>query len=187
MSWKLEVIEGDIASQDTDAIVLDLPGPSLTDFCAESLPGRVHAAAGAKLLGECMLLKPLDVGRCRMTGGYDLSAAYVLHTLSPKAGGKESEFSLRSCYFTAMTFAFLQGFETVSFPCLGRSDKKGWKPAAAAKIALFSIDWFLTNHDTDIKSLKCVCYKEEDYLAYLQAFSEMRSTVLSEHLNVEFK
>lgn len=186
MSWTLVVAEGDIVAQDADAIVLDLPGPKLTDFCDESLPGRVHAAAGNKLVGECMSLKNLDVGRSRMTAGYDLPARYVIHTLSP-GPGDNNEFALRSCYFTAMTFAFLQGFESIAFPCLGRGKAKGWKPADAARIALFSINWFLTNHDTDIKTIRCVCYEEGDYLAYLQAFKEMRTTVLSDRLKVEFE
>ena len=43
----------------------------------------VHTAAGRGLDEECARLAPLGVGQARLTGGYNLQAKYIIHTVSP--------------------------------------------------------------------------------------------------------
>ena len=170
----IELIDGDIILQEVDAIVNPLTSPDLSDVGENTLSSLIHKHSGDKLLKECKLLNNCPIGQSRMTCSYGLKSKYIIHTLDPewKGGRYGEELNLRSCYFSCLTFAFLQGFNSIAFPCL--SVEKKYKNKDAACISLFAIDWFLSNHETDLKKVSIVCPDNNNYLSYVQAAKNLK-------------
>ena len=93
MQATLEVIEADITTLATDAIV---NAANETLLGGGGVDGAIHRAAGPRLLAACRALPEVRPGvRCptgeaRITPGFDLAARHVIHTVGPVWQGGES-------------------------------------------------------------------------------------------------
>jgi Ca-activated chloride channel family protein len=81
---------GEISQQDTEAIV-NSTNSELSSYGAVS--GSIHRAAGSELLVAYRLLNGVAVGEAKITPGFNLPAAWVIHTVCPtwtdgQAGGR---------------------------------------------------------------------------------------------------
>ncbi len=66
------------------------------------IDGAIHSAAGRGLYEECQKLNGCDTGQTKLTGGHNLPAAHILHTVGPVYGyggdQSHSRTMLESCY-----------------------------------------------------------------------------------------
>ncbi len=75
---RLELVEGDITHQDTEAIV-NAANTSLMG--GGGVDGAIHRAGGPQILEECKKIGGCPTGEARITTGGCLKAKWVIHTV----------------------------------------------------------------------------------------------------------
>src|SRR4030066_2528840 len=88
----LELVEGDITKEETEAIV-NAANSGLRG--GGGVDGAIHRAGGPKIMEECRKMGGCPTGEARITTGGNLTAKYVIHTVGPVySGGKQREAEL---------------------------------------------------------------------------------------------
>lgn len=138
---KISIFTGDITTLEIDAIV-NAANNRLAG--GGGVDGAIHAAAGRDLLqAECQSLNGCETGDAKLTGGYNLPAKYVIHTVGPVG---EKAAGLRSCYTRCLEVAADNGLTSIAFPCIS-TGVYGYPNDKAAHVALSTVRSFLTRED----------------------------------------
>ncbi len=117
---RLGVVQGDITRVEADAIVNAANSRLLG---GGGVDGAIHRAAGPQLLAECRTLGGCPTGEARITGGYNLPAAHVIHTVGPVYRGRpEDPRLLAACYRNSLTLARDKKLRRVAFPAISCGD-----------------------------------------------------------------
>ena len=166
----LELLEGDITRQDTEAIV-NAANNSLLG--GGGVDGAFHRAGGAKILEECRRLGGCPPGEARITSGGDLPARYVIHTVGPvyRDGVHREPELLAACYRESLKLASAKGIKTVAFPSIS-TGAYGYPLADAARVALKTVKAYLADHP-EIERVRFVLFGRPAYEAYEQALKKL--------------
>ncbi len=95
-------------------------------------------------------------GRAKLTGGYNLPAKYVLHTVGPVIQGAVTEKDRRElafCYRSCLELAEEHGLESIAFCCISTGEFR-FPNREAAQIAVDTV----TEALQDMKSVKRVIF-----------------------------
>ncbi len=172
----LELVQGDITLETTDAIV-NAANTSLLG--GGGVDGAIHRAAGPRLLAECRKIRSqrgsLMPGQAVVTSAANLKAEYVIHTVGPvwNGGWYNEPQILESCYSNAMDEANRKGCTSVSFPSISTGAYR-YPVKAAARVALRAVAAILHQPGT-VTLVRFVLFDSETHAAYAEAAEELAS------------
>lgn len=154
---------GDITKLDCDCIVNAAKNSLLG---GGGVDGAIHRAAGKKLLEECRTLGGCPTGEAKITGGYNLKAKYVIHTVGPVYSGADFDAQmLANCYWNSLELAKQYDIHSIAFPAIS-TGVYGYPIGAASVIAVDTIRrWFDTNVDYGMLVILS-CFNDAVYREY---------------------
>lgn len=171
---QIAVWQGDITRLRADAIVNAGNSALLGCFCPchGCIDNAIHSAAGLQLRDECNQIMqaqghPEPAGRAKMTGGYNLPARYILHTVGSIVRGsvsREDREELASCYRSCLELAAEHRLESVAFCCISTGEFH-FPNREAAAIAVKSAMEFL-RRDTSVRKVIFNVFKDVDAEIY---------------------
>jgi len=170
----IHVKQGDITKEKTDAIV-NAANPSLLG--GGGVDGAIHRAAGPKLLEECRGLGGCNHGEARITKGYDLPAAYVIHTPGPVYRGRGTEAKvLEDSYRNSLELVREKGLKSVSFPAIS-TGVYGFPKDEACRIAVDTSVEFMKKNDYAV-DIHFVLFDMESYELYMKYIKTVSDQVI---------
>ncbi len=173
MKATLNLIQGDITKQKTDAIV---NAANSTLMGGGGVDGAIHYAGGPVILEECKEIRKkqgmLPTGEAVITSGGNLPARYIIHTVGPvwKGGGHNEPVLLANCYRNSLNFAKEKGLKSISFPSIS-TGVYSYPVDMAAEIAVKTVIDFLKDNDI-IEELYFVLYDPFTYKSYSNALQK---------------
>jgi O-acetyl-ADP-ribose deacetylase len=166
----IELLQGDITRQDTDAIV-NAANTSLLG--GGGVDGAIHRAAGPELLAETRTLGGCASGDAKISRGYKLKARHVIHTVGPiyQRGDPESPRLLASAHRRSLEVAIENEVYTIAFPAIS-TGVYGYPLEEAASIALATACDFLVQHDQTML-VRFILFDGEALNAYVKALKTL--------------
>ena len=136
---EIVLLEGDLTTQDVDAIV-NAANSSLLG--GGGVDGAIHRAGGPSILAECRgapadrVPRRAADGAGRGDGGGDLPARWVIHTVGPVYRTSDDPAGeLASCHTESLRVADELGARTVAFPAIS-TGAFGYPLEEAAAVAV---------------------------------------------------
>ena len=154
----VEVLVADITTLAVDAIV-NAANTSLLG--GGGVDGAIHRAAGPELVAECRMLFGCKTGQAKITKGYRLPAAHVIHTVGPvwQDGSKGEPELLAACYRESIARAAENALTSIAFPAISTGVFR-FPPDRAAEIAVATSLKALATANTLEKLIFC-CFTHD--------------------------
>jgi O-acetyl-ADP-ribose deacetylase (regulator of RNase III) len=159
----IELIQSDITKLHVDAIV-NAANSSLLG--GGGVDGAIHRAAGPQLVSECRTLDGCATGEAKISGGYQLPARYVIHTVGPVYGRDPSNQAqlLKQCYLNSLQLAVDHQCKTIAFPNIS-TGVYGYPKNEAAEVAITAVREFLSKNNA-LEKVCFVCFGQENFDIY---------------------
>ncbi len=171
----LEVVQGDITLQETEAI-----GNAANSALAGGggVDGAIHRVGGPNIMSELNAkYKGCPTGSAVITGGGNLKAKYVIHAVGPRYSGsaKDAEL-LSSAYRKSLELCTQNKISSVAFPSIS-TGIYGYPVEGASRIALKTVMDYLKDH-LEIKLVRFVLFDSNTYRVYKEILKELTQNLL---------
>ena len=169
-STTIELVQGDITQQDTEAIV-NAANSSLLG--GGGVDGAIHRAAGPDLLRETRTLGGCNTGDARITKGYRLKARYVIHAVGPvyQPGSSQVAALLASAYRRSLELAHEHNIHSIAFPAIS-TGVYGYPLDEAAPLALQTVIQFVQEFN-GFQLIRFVLFDRGAFQVYARALEHL--------------
>jgi O-acetyl-ADP-ribose deacetylase (regulator of RNase III) len=174
----LELLEGDITQQDTDAIVNATNSQLVV---GGGVDRAIHKAAGPELHEATKTLGSIVTGDAKITKGYHLKARHVIHAVGPiyVLDPVSAPDFLTSAYRRSLEVAVDHGLKSVAFPAIS-TGIYGYPLGEAALIALQTVYEFFTTSKS-LETVRFVLFNDEIFNAFAAALAEL----MKQHTDIQ--
>lgn len=159
----LEVVQGDITLQETEAI-----GNAANSALAGGggVDGAIHRAGGPAIMSELNAkYKGCPTGSAVITGGGNLKAKYVIHAVGPRYSGSPKDAELLSgAYRKSLELCTQNKISSIAFPSIS-TGIYGYPVEEASRIALKTVIDYLKDHP-EIKLVRFVLFDSKTLDVY---------------------
>ena len=181
VSGNLYLWQGDITALRCDAIV-DAANSGLTGCyhpCHNCIDNLIHTYAGVQLRLECAGIMERQghkeaAGQAKITHGWNLPAAHVIHTVGPVVEGDapaaEERRLLASCYRSCLSIADMNGLGSIAFCCIS-AGRFRFPGKEAALIAVSTVRDYLRETGSRIRVIFDV-FSDKDREIYRRILAE---------------
>ncbi|MHA1264310.1 MAG: macro domain-containing protein [Candidatus Helarchaeota archaeon] len=111
----LELIDGDLTEQDTDAIV---NAANAQLILGGGVAGAIRRKGGPKIQEECTKIGGTYVGGAVITTGGNLKAKYVIHAVGPRMGEGNEDEKLKNATLNSLKLADEKKLKSIAFPAI---------------------------------------------------------------------
>jgi len=160
----LTVVEGDITTQDVDAVV---NAANNRMRGGGGVDGAIHRAGGRAVLDDCVARFPdgLATGDAGWTTAGDMPARWVIHVVGPNfTAGQRDRSLLTSCYSRALEVGDELGARSIAFPLVS-AGVYGWPLTDAIDAAVTT----LRSTPTSVEEARLVAFGRATYDAIAAA------------------
>lgn len=169
---RIELVQGDITEQDTEAIV---NAANTTLLGGGGVDGAIHRAGGPAILAECRRLGGCATGDAKITTAGRLKAKYIVHAVGPvyRDGAHDEPDLLASVYRRSLEVAAAHGARSIAFPSIS-TGAYHFPIAKAAAVALTTVAEQL-RASPEGRVVRFVLFSAADLAAYERALGELRA------------
>ena len=164
---EIRFVQGDIAQQETDAIV-NAANNHL--WMGAGVAGAIKRAGGREIEAEAVAKGPIAIGEAAVTGAGRLKARYVIHAAVMGQDLRTDAEKIRRSTEAALRRADELGLKSIAFPALG-TGVGGFSLEECARVMLDAVE----AHAAGTTSLEQVAFVLYDASA-LQAFQRVWRT-----------
>ena len=111
----IQVIEGDITEQVTDAIV---NAANAQLVLGAGVAGAIKTKGGPSIQEECNEIGGTFVGGAVITGAGNLKARHVIHAVGPRMGEGGEDDKLKNATLNSLKVADENGLKSITFPAI---------------------------------------------------------------------
>lgn len=153
---KIELITGNIALVDADAIV-NAANKSLV--LGGGVAGAIRQYGGPSIQEECNSLGPIEVGEAVMTSGGNLKADYVIHAAGPVYGEGDEDVKLKNATLNSLEIAAKKELKSLVFPAISTGIFR-YPLKRCSEIMLRTTMEFMRTHENPVNIIFCL-YEEK--------------------------
>jgi O-acetyl-ADP-ribose deacetylase (regulator of RNase III) len=164
----LEILDGDLAAEPTDAVV---NAANNAFWMGAGVAGALKARGGQAIEAEAMALGPVEPGQCVITGGGRLPARYVIHAAVMGQDLQTSATLIDRATSNALELAAARRLTSAAFPAFG-TGVGGFPLAECARIMLDAIQAH-ANTPTSLRCVRLVLFGRPAYQTFAEVAGEL--------------
>ena len=159
----LEITDGDIAAETTDAIV---NAANNAFWMGSGVAGALKARGGQTIEAEAMAQGPVEPGQCVITSAGRLHARYVIHAAVMGQDLRTSAAVIAEATRNTLQLAEARGLQSVSFPAFG-TGVGGFPLGECARVM---IDAIRSHAKTavSVRQVRLVLFGQPAYRAFVE-------------------
>lgn len=164
----LELVEGDITAQSTDAIV-NAANSSLV--LGAGVAGAIRKKGGAAIQEECNKIGGCPVGGAVITTGGNLKANHVIHAVGPRMGEGDEDEKLKNATLNSLQVADDNNLKSIAFPAIS-TGIFGFPVDRCAEIMLSTTIKYLKGESNLQKVVFCL-FGKDAYQTFEQTLKQL--------------